>query len=94
MVNLTSRCCPGAGGQVPFFFKQDSFNGRLFLYNSSLLTADQGYECPATLAECSGLERAAVWDPEHVVDRLRDHAAGRPNQWVESLKINIQAIPA
>jgi len=42
---------------------------------------------PATRAECGGLERAAVWDPEHVEDRLRDHYAGRPNVWVESLRL-------
>jgi immunity protein 26 of polymorphic toxin system len=38
-------------------------------------------------SECDGLERAAVWDAEHVEDRLRDHFAGRPNKWVESMKI-------
>ena len=37
--------------------------------------------------ECEGLERVAVWEPEHVEDRLRDHFAGRPNKWVESLRI-------
>ena len=25
---------------------------------------------PATLAECQGLEQAAVWDLHHLVDRL------------------------
>jgi len=34
-----------------------------------------------------GLERAAVWGPSHVEDRLRDHYAGRKNKWVESLRI-------
>jgi hypothetical protein len=37
--------------------------------------------------ECVGLERASVWEPEHVEDRLRDHYAGRKNQWVESQKL-------
>ena len=41
----------------------------------------------ATRKECEGLEAAAVWDPEHVEDRLRDHYAGRPNKWVESLRL-------
>ncbi|WP_448115483.1 hypothetical protein [Mesorhizobium amorphae] len=35
-----------------------------------------------------GLECAAVWDPEHVVDRLRDPADGRPNKWVERLAVD------
>jgi hypothetical protein len=34
-----------------------------------------------------------VWEPEQVVDRLRDHAAGHPNEWVEGLRINTAAIP-
>jgi hypothetical protein len=41
----------------------------------------------ATREECEGLEAAAVWEPEHVEDRLRDFYAGRPNKWVESLRL-------
>jgi len=42
---------------------------------------------PATREQCEGLERAAVWDPEHIEDRLRDYYAGVPNVWVESLRL-------
>ena len=42
---------------------------------------------PAVRKECLGLECAAVWDPEHVEDRLRDYHAGRENKWVRSLQI-------
>ena len=42
----------------------------------------------ATREECAGLERAAVWDPAHVEDRLRDYRAGRLNKWVESLSLS------
>src|SRR5688572_30254750 len=44
-------------------------------------------EDSATRAQCTGLERSAVWDPEHVEDRLRDYRAGRPNKWAESLAL-------
>ena len=44
-------------------------------------------ERPATIDSCRDLEIAAIWDPEHVEDRLRDHLDGRPNKWVESLRI-------
>ena len=37
----------------------------------------------ATRQECIGMERAAVWEPEHVEDRLRDHYAGRKNKIIE-----------
>lgn len=65
---------------TPRFFKQSPLNKRLTVYF-------KGEETPSTKDECQNLERAAVWDPEHVEDRLRDHYAGVPNQWVESLKI-------
>ncbi len=65
---------------VPFF-KQDAISRKLSI------TYDGGKEVPATPDDCRGLERAAVWEPEHVVDRLLDHFEGRPNKWVESLRM-------
>ena len=38
---------------------------------------------PSTREECQGLERASVWEPEQIEERLRDHYAGRPNHSVE-----------
>jgi hypothetical protein len=65
-------------------FKQDP-RGALSIYWE---TPDGSYgEDSATRAACEGLERSAVWDPEHVEDRLRDHRAGRTNKWVESLAV-------
>jgi hypothetical protein len=48
---------------------------------------DGGEIRPASREECNGLESAAVWEPSHVEDRLRDHYAGRSNKWVESLRM-------
>lgn len=76
----------------PFFYKQDAINGQLSLYHSEF--AETNYERPASLDECQHLECAAVWEPEHVVDRLNDRAAHRPNRWVEALRIDAAAIPA
>lgn len=42
---------------------------------------------PATRSECEGLERAAVWEPAHVEERLRDQLRGVPNIWFEQLRI-------
>lgn len=61
-------------------FKQDPISKRLYIYVN-------GIETPAAREDCEGLERAAVWDPDHVEDRLRDHFAGVPNKWVESLSL-------
>lgn len=41
----------------------------------------------ATREECVGLERAAVWEPEHVEERLVSHYAGTPSKWVECLRL-------
>ena len=41
---------------------------------------------PATADECKSLECAAVWNAQHVEDRLRDHYAGVPNKWLVSLR--------
>ena len=67
------------------FFKQDAITGRLSVYAEDPITGEV-FERPAELSECASLERAAVWDATHVEDRLRDHHAGRPNTWVESLR--------
>jgi hypothetical protein len=65
----------------PEFFKQDKLNpSRLTIYH-------KGKERPSTPEVCAKLERAAVWDPEHVEERLRDYFAGRTNRWVESLRV-------
>jgi hypothetical protein len=63
----------------PTFFKYDRRDKAFSLYRDST-------DIPATRAQCIGLECAAVWNPEHIEDRLRDHFDGRPNKWVELLK--------
>ena len=62
-------------------FKQDPISGQLSIYRDEI-------DLPATVSDCEGLERAAVWDPHHVESRLEDELAGRPNKWVESLKMD------
>ncbi len=62
-------------------FMQDALDPKRFqIYTAGIIR-------PASRTECEGLERTAVWDPEHVESRLRDHYAGVPNKWVESLRI-------
>ena len=65
--------------EAPKFFKQDPINRKLSIYH-------MGTDKPATIDECEGLECAAVWNPEHVVDRLVDMFDGKPNKWVDSMK--------
>jgi hypothetical protein len=68
------------------YTKQDPLSGALSIYWTDPVSGAHG-ETPATIETCEGLERAAVWDPEHIKDRLRDHFDGRPNKWVESIRL-------
>lgn len=61
------------------FFMIDNMTGNFSIYQD-------GVETPATREACADLECAAVWSPEHVEDRLRDHFAGKANKWVESMR--------
>lgn len=68
---------------LPFQFIQDSIDPKNFeLYNPNT-----GEITPSTREEVKGLECAAVWEAEHVEDRLRDYYNGKPNVWVEQLAI-------
>lgn len=64
------------------FFKKDHFTGRITIFSN-----ESGTEVNATKEDCIGLERASVWEAEHVEQRLQDHFTGRPNYWVESMKL-------
>ena len=65
----------------PLLFKKDEISKALTLYRDST-----GEEVPATRKDFEGLVCAAVWEAEHVVERLNDHFAGRSNCWVESMR--------
>lgn len=66
-------------GKIWWYFKQDDM-GNLFRTRNGL------EEISAAWEEVQGMECAAVWDPTHIEDRLRDCFDGKPNKWVESLK--------
>ena len=64
----------------PIFYKSDPISGKLSLYLGA------GLEKPATFEECLGLECAAAWSANHIIERLEDHFNKRPNKWVERMK--------
>ena len=68
---------------LPLNFIQDIQNTDNFeLYNPNT-----GEIVKATREKCEGLEYAAVWEANHVEDRIRDYYLGVSNVWVEQLKI-------
>ena len=69
--------------QRVYFFTRDMFDHSISIYYED---GTEGIDIPATYEEVKDLERAAVWDPEHVEDRLRDHFNGVPNEWVKQLR--------
>ncbi|KFC20080.1 Imm26 family immunity protein [Chryseobacterium sp. FH1] len=63
----------------PMKFIQDVLNPNDFeLYNPNT-----GEITPVTKKEISGLERASVWDKNHVEDRIRDFYNKKPCAWLE-----------
>lgn len=67
--------------ESPWFFKVDPLSG-------AITKARDRDEVPASREEAAGLERAAVWEAWHVVDRLNDHFAGRPSKLVQRLSLH------
>ena len=65
----------------PPTFIQDPLN------KNSFSIYENGEIKPSSRVQCVGLERMAVWEPEHVEDRIRDQYAGRTNKWLELLKM-------
>ena len=61
-------------------YKVDPLNGKLTIWK------EDNSELPATWEECKNLERAAIWDKEHVEERLYDSFCGRPSAIVEAQK--------
>jgi hypothetical protein len=68
---------------IPNQFMQDIGTGDCQIVDEAFNTR------PAAPEECVGLERAAVWDPAHVEERLRDHHAGRPNAHLAYMKVKL-----
>lgn len=64
------------------YFMQDAITQEISIYQS-----DDGAIRPGSRSEAQGLERAAVWSPEHVEERLRDWHDNKPNRSVESLRL-------
>jgi hypothetical protein len=76
------RLPPESLPPIPPFFRQDAMRPE----QCEIVDASGGSR-PATPAECAGLERSAVWGAVHVESRIRDHLAGRPNAFAESMKL-------
>ena len=70
----------------PYFYKQDIVTGALAIYHEEF--AETSYERPATLSEVKNLERAAVWDANHVEDRLVAFFNNEVCDWVEPIDIS------
>lgn len=69
--------------ELPMKYIRDTQNPEKFeLYNPN-----NGKIVPATKQQAMGLERTSVWAAEHLEERIRDYYEGKPNIWVEKMKI-------
>lgn len=67
--------------RLPLKFIQNALDETAFsLY-------DNGTIRPATKADCVGLERAAVWEPEHVESRIANFYQGKVNVWEQQMRL-------
>lgn len=62
------------------FFKQDILNKEISIYYE---VGNEYFEEPATLEEVEGLELAAVWESESIIERLNDYFSGNLEKWVD-----------
>ncbi|XVU20913.1 hypothetical protein ACQPZJ_26975 [Actinoplanes sp. CA-054009] len=67
---------------VPPVFRQEIGSGAC-----SIIDPGRSTRLSVPKEECVGLEREAVWSAQHIESRLSDHHEGRPNIFVESLKV-------
>jgi len=72
--------------KLPFYqFWQDVGD-----YRNCRIFDMEGNERQVKPEECEGVERWAVWDPEHIEDRLLDTFLGKPNVWSEQLRVRYE----
>lgn len=64
----------------PDFFRQDPITKKLYRYNQQLDNSE-----PISFEEALQMERAAVWEPEHVEERLQAHFDGTDSIWKSKL---------
>jgi len=68
---------------LPNKFIQDDINPS----NFRIYDPNTGIMKKSTFEDCVYLEPAAVWEGEHVEDRIVDYKNGKPNKWLENIKI-------
>jgi hypothetical protein len=83
--NLGKRKLAGEVTKPVVRFMQD-----LADYRKCTIYDSDGMSRDARPEECVGLERAAVWDPQHIEQRLLDHFEGRPNTFEEQARVQLR----
>jgi hypothetical protein len=59
-------------------------------YRKCTIFDSVGMEKQVAPEECIGLERASVWEPHHIEERLLDTFEGRPNQDEVRARVRLQ----
>lgn len=67
---------------LPNMYMQDNITKEVSLYHTMT-----GEITPSTESEISGLECCAVWNKEHIEDRIIAYYDNQPCIWLEALKI-------
>ena len=90
---FVSGLTSGGWKKVGCFEPREELAGDIpaFIWNKlndtfEILSRLDGSIRPATYDECKNLEQAAVWYPEHIEDRIRDHYRGERCVWLENME--------
>jgi hypothetical protein len=78
------KLAPEDVAPIPRFFWQSPVNKN----DCKVIDPERG-RITASPSECEGLESSAVWAAPHIESRIADEYAGRPNMFVESLKLKL-----
>jgi hypothetical protein len=65
--------------EQPIQFIQDAIHSDMFEFYDP----NTGESKPATKEQIKGLERASVWEANHIEDRIRDYYNGVPCVWLK-----------
>jgi hypothetical protein len=67
-----------------------AFHQEIGDFRKCIIWDNLGHEREAAPEECVGLERDAVWDANHIEQRLLDTFEGRPNAQEQRLRVRLK----
>lgn len=71
---------------MPVFFRQDQFDKTICILITS---TDPNFKAPLKPEQCINMERAMIWEPESIDERICNYLDGAPNKFVELARVKL-----